>query len=340
MALSRYPRRMEARLARLRTRAADEFEQLRQRPWRAALVGLGLVALSVLTRLAISTRIDLPYVTMFPAVVISAYVGGWRLGLGVTALCGLFAALLFMPFGGTIDRLPPIDIAGLTAFLVTAVVLVAMGDFAARQWLENLRLARQRQTLLAELQHRIKNHLQLLGAMLAFHAKAATNERIKARLEEAGQRLQVIAASYDNLYEPGARIDMRDHLRRLCDFVEKGIAADARIALQAADVRWSLDTVIPLSLIANELLTNAVKHLPEGRALDVEVRLERVGGRMRLSVASNASALPDGFNVEGSGLGLRLAGVLAKQLGGGLSAPQPPRALFVVDFPEPRAEPA
>ena len=98
--------------------------------------------------------------------------------------------------------------------------------------------------------------------------------------------------------------------------------------------------MIPLSLIANELLTNAVKHLPEGRALDVEVRLERVGGRMRLSVASNASALPDDFNVEGSGLGLRLAGVLAKQLGGGLSAPQPPRALFVVDFPEPRAEAA
>ena len=331
---------MDAWLARLRTRAADEVERLRRRPWRAMLVGLGLVAFSVLLRLAISTRIDLPYVTMFPAVVISAYVGGWRLGFGVTALCGLAAAWLFMPFGVTIDRLPPIDIAGLSAFLVTSAILVVVGDFAARQSLENLRLARQRQTLLAELQHRIKNHLQLMGAMLAFHARAATNERIKARLEEAGQRLQVIAASYENLYEPGARIDMREHLRRLCDFVEKGLTADARIALEAADVRWSLDTVIPLSLIANELLTNAVKHLPEGRTLDVEVRLERVGERMRLSVASNASSLPEGFDVEGSGLGLRLAGVLARQLGGALSAPQPPRALFVVDFPEPRGEAA
>jgi two-component sensor histidine kinase len=322
---------------RMRAWAADELERLRRRPWRAALVGLVLVALAVLGRLAMGHRIDLPYVTMFPAVVISAYVGSWRLGVVVAALCALAAAWLFMPFGGTIGRLPPIDLAGLSAFLVTSAILIVVGDFAAHQSLENLRLARQRQTLLAELQHRIKNHLQLMGAMLAFHARAATNERIKARLEEAGRRLQVIAASYDNLYEPGARIDMRDHLRRLCDFVEKGLAADAHIALEAADVRWSLDTVIPLSLIANELLTNAVKHLPEGGTLDVEVRLERAGEHMRLSVASNGSSLPEGFKVEGSGLGLRLAGVLARQLGGTLSAPQPPRAFFIVDFPEPRA---
>jgi two-component sensor histidine kinase len=328
---------MEVRLARLRARATDELESLRQRPGRAVLVGLGLVVLALLGRLAVGDRIGLPYVTMFPAIVISAYIGGWRLGLAATALCALAAAWLFMPYNLKIGELRPIDIAGLAAFLVTATLLVFVGDFAAHASLESLRLARQRQTLLSELQHRIKNHLQLMGAMLAFHARAASNERIKARLEEAGRRLQVIAQSYDNLYEPGALIDMREHLRRLCDFVEKGLANEARISLEAADVRWSLDTVIPLSLIANELLTNAVKHLPEGRTLDVEVRLERAGERMRLSVASNASALPEDFEVEGSGLGLRLAGVLAKQLGGSLSVPQPPRALFIVDFPEPRA---
>lgn len=328
---------MEARLSRLRARATDELEQLRRRPWRAALIGLGLVALAVLGRLLMGDHIGLPYVTMYPAVVISAYIGGWRLGVATAVLCAAAAAWLFMPSGTPAGRLLPVDIAGIVAFLMTSAILVAVGDFAAHASLESLRLARQRQILLSELQHRIKNHLQLMGAMLAFHARAAANERIKARLEEAGQRLQVIAASYDNLYEPGARIDMRDHLRRLCDFVEKGIAANARIALEAADVRWSLDTVIPLSLIANELLTNAVKHLPEGKTLDVEVKLERAGEQMRLSVASNASTLPDGFNVDGSGLGLRLAGVLAKQLGGTLSAPQPPRALFIVDFPEPRA---
>lgn len=328
---------MERWLERLRARAADEFDRLRKTPWRAALVGVGLVALAVLARLAMGDAIGLPYVTMFPAVVIAAYIGGWRVGLAVTALCALAASWMFMPSGARLGYLLPVDIAGLAAFGVTCLLLVFVGDLAGRVTLENLRLARQRQTLLSELQHRIKNHLQLMGAMLAFHARAATNERIKARLEEAGQRLQVIAASYDNLYEPGARIDMREHLRKLCDFVEKGIAADARIVLVSADLRWSLDTVIPLSLIANELLTNAVKHLPEGRTLDVEVKLERAGERMRLSVASNTSALPEGFTVDGSGLGLRLAGALARQLGGTLSAPQPPRALFIVDFPEPRA---
>lgn len=323
---------------RLRLRGFDEIDQLRRYPWRAALVGLGVVALAVLVRLAMGD-IALPYVTMFPAVVIAAYLGGWRIGLAATALCALAAILLFMPSGQLIAALSSTDVAGLAAFVATAVLLVFVVDLAGDVARENARLARQRQTLLTELQHRIKNHLQLLGAMLAFHAKAATDERIKARLEEAGQRLQVIAQSYDNLYEPGATIDMAEHLRRLCDFVENGIASDARIACDACAARWSLDTVIPLSLIANELLTNAVKHLPEGTTLDVAVSLARVADGMRLSVASNGT-LPEDFRMDGAGLGLRLASVLARQIGGRLSAPEPPRALFVVDFPEPRAETA
>lgn len=318
----------------LRLRGVEEMEQLRRRPWRAALLCLGVVALAVLARLAMGD-IALPYVTLFPAIVVCAFVGGWRIGLAATALGALAAALLFMPSGARTAALSATDIAGLAAFLVTALLLVVIGDLAAGVALRNAQLARERQTLLTELQHRIKNHLQLLGAMLAFHAKAATNARIKARLEEAGQRLQVIAASYDNLYEPGAKIDMAEHLRRLCDFVENGVASGAHITLDACAARWSLDTVVPLSLIANELLTNAVKHLPEGMTLDVVVSLARVADGMRLSVASNG-ALPADFKVDGAGLGLRLVGALAGQLGGRLDAPEPPRALFVVDFPEPR----
>lgn len=324
---------MKARLLSFRQGAAEELERLRREHAKATLIVSVLVVLAMLARAAIGKFVDLPYVTLFPAVVIAAFIGGWRLGIAAAALSGLAATWLF---SGATGALMLSDIARFAAFFATSLVLIWVGDIAARLSIENLQLARQRQTLLIELQHRIKNHLQLMGAMLAFHARETTNERIRARLQEAGQRLQVIAASYDNLYEPGAQIEMRDHLRKLCDFVEKGLTRSARISLTSEEVRWPLDTVIPLSLIVNELLTNAVKHLPEGKSLDVVTRLERDGTRMRLSVESNSSNLPEDFRVDSSGLGLRLASVLAKQLGGTLSAPHPPRALFVVDFPEPK----
>jgi two-component sensor histidine kinase len=88
--------------------------------------------------------------------------------------------------------------------------------------------------LLTELQHRIKNHLQLLGAMIVTHARATTNDKVRTRLEEAARRLRVIATTYDNLYEPGALIDMADHLQKVCLFVEGGVASsETRISVNA-----------------------------------------------------------------------------------------------------------
>jgi two-component sensor histidine kinase len=176
----------------------------------------------------------------------------------------------------------------------------------------NVALAEQRQVLLMELQHRIKNHLQLMGAMLATHARATTNERIRARLIEAGQRLQVIAATYDNLYEPGALIDMSEHLRKLCAFVEGGVAdRTSKITVDTVATRWPVERVIPLSLIANELLTNAVKYAAPDRNLEVDVKLERQDGRMLFSVLTRGTTLPAEFSLDGPGLGLRIAATLA-----------------------------
>src|SRR5687767_11484283 len=87
---------------RLRLRGVDELDRLRQRPWRAVLVGLGDVAL--------------PYVTMFPAIVVCAYLGGWRIGLAATALCALAAVLLFMPWGLRAAAMSSTDIAGSRPF--------------------------------------------------------------------------------------------------------------------------------------------------------------------------------------------------------------------------------
>jgi two-component sensor histidine kinase len=177
-----------------------------------------------------------------------------------------------------------------------------------------------------------------MGAMLATHARATTNEHIRTRLIEAGPRLQVIATTYDNLYEPGALIDMSEHLRKVCAFVEGGVAdRTSKITVDAVATRWPVERVIPLSLIANELLTNAVKHAAPDKNLEIDVKLERQDSRMRFSVLTRSTTLPAEFSLDGPGLGLRIALMLAGQLGGRLSTPRLPDALFVVEFPEPAA---
>ena len=98
--------------------------------------------------------------------------------------------------------------------------------------------------------------------------------------------------------------------------------------------KWPVERVIPLSLIANELLTNAVKHAPPDQDPEIDVSLQRVGDMMRFSVLTRNMKLPSDFEVANSGLGLRIASMLGKQLGGTLTTPSLPEALFVIEFPE------
>jgi two-component sensor histidine kinase len=313
-----------------------EHPLLRRRPLAAHAVAVGLVVLAFGLRLTLSELlVGVPFITFYSVVAISAFVGGWTAGALATALSVLAAVYFLVPplHSFRLETLSDaLDMAGFALTCALMVLLTHIGVSAAEA---SSRLARQRQVLLMELQHRIKNHLQLLGAMIATHSRATTNERIRERLEEAGRRLQVIAATYDNLYQPGALIDMSDHLRKVCAFVEGGVASrSSKITVDSVSTSWPVERVIPLSLIANELLTNSVKHALPDTDLAVDVKLEREDGQMRFSVDTLNTRLPDGFDVNTSGLGLKIASMLAQQLGGQLKAPRLPAASFVVEFPE------
>jgi two-component sensor histidine kinase len=313
-----------------------EHPLLRQRPLPAYAVAAVLVALALGLRLLLGDLlVGVPFITFYPVVAISAFLGGWRAG-ALAAGLSVLAVLYFL--------IPPVhsfrletfsDAFGVAAFALTCALMVLLTHVAVRAAEASARLARQRQILLMELQHRIKNHLQLLGAMLATHSRATTNERIRTRLEEAGRRLQVIAATYDNLYEPGALIDMSDHLRKVCAFVEGGVASrKSKINVDSVSTSWPVERVIPLSLIANELLTNSVKHALPDIDLAVDVKLTREDGQMRFSVETLNAKLPEDFDVHTSGVGLKIASMLAKELGGELKTPRLPEATFVIEFPE------
>jgi len=192
----------------------------------------------------------------------------------------------------------------------------------------------EKEILLQEVHHRVKNNLQLILSLLSLQE----NETIRpAEYREAMEnRIKAMAMVHEMLYESDnfASIDLGSYARRL---VELGTcAADyaIEVSVDADEALCSLDTAVPFGLMLNELVTNACKHAFGGRrggALHVTLRI--ASGTARLEVLDDGPGLPAGFSIsECSSLGLRLSQGLAEQLRGTLSWNEGPGACFTATF--------
>jgi two-component sensor histidine kinase len=125
------------------------------------------------------------------------------------------------------------------------------------------RLLDEKEVLLGEVNHRVKNSLQLVGAILSLQARGVEGEAA-AVLRSASARVRAVAAVHASLYHDDdvRTMEFGDHLRRFCATLAESLGADARgIALdvEAEVVTLRTETAVPLSLIVNELVTNAFK---------------------------------------------------------------------------------
>lgn len=174
-------------------------------------------------------------------------------------------------------------------------------------------LLRDKDLLLQEVHHRVKNSLQLVRTLLQLQGRSASEET-RAQLDEAAGRIMTIGAVHQRLYEGGSVVetDAAAYLESLMGDM-RAMLADAaggrKIVLQAEPVTLTADQVTPLGLIVSELVTNALKY-GEGRVL---VGLRRVPAGLEVSVEDEGGGFPDGFDPgRKSGLGMRLVAALAK----------------------------
>jgi PAS domain S-box-containing protein len=179
---------------------------------------------------------------------------------------------------------------------------------------------RQKDLLFREVNHRVKNSLQLVMSILNLQANDTTDETARAHLMSAGSRIAAIMGVHERLYqsESVTTVEMDKYLRRLCSDITtstNGGAGDCWIDMEADALELPIELAVPIALIVNELVTNAVKHAyPQGGG---PVRLELRGGEsgnIRLLVADNGVGLNQ--NVSRKGLGSRLIPGLARQLRG------------------------
>ena len=175
--------------------------------------------------------------------------------------------------------------------------------------------------LLQELTHRVKNSLQFIAAMVMIEARSHKSGEGKAALERVSTRITALGQLYSTLSKADTveAVDAATYLDELCrDLIASVHKEGDRSVMLKTDFESELlptDQAIPIGLIVNELVTNAVKYAFPGEAKGtVMVTLKRVPGELRLTVADDGHGL-DPRRVD-SGLGGRLVDGFAQQLGG------------------------
>ena len=181
---------------------------------------------------------------------------------------------------------------------------------------------REKEALLREIHHRVKNNLQVMSSLLGLQARSVPQEPARQALEDSQGRIHSMALIHEMLCgSPDfARIDLADYTRQLLAYrlrAQKVDPKNIRVASSLDTVYLDLDRAVPFGIIANELFTNSLRHaFPEGRSGEVRVTLRILPDEsVQLSIQDDGVGLPAGFDWLTTGsLGFRLVRMLAEQL--------------------------
>jgi two-component sensor histidine kinase len=228
----------------------------------------------------------------------------------------------------------------LNAGLLTRAVCFALARGATETALRTS--LREKDVLLKEIHHRVKNNLQIMSSLLFLQVGNSEQPLVKAALKDVQNRVLSMALIHDHLYRSRnlADVDMVAYLKSLCEQLCRLLITTPgtiRLHLDLAPVHMGVDQAIPCGLLANELITNALKHaFPQGRGGNLRIALQHADGgqMMRLCVADDGVGLPPGFSLEHlTSLGLQVTSDLARQLGGVLEIEAGPGTRVGLVFP-------
>lgn len=186
----------------------------------------------------------------------------------------------------------------------------------------------EKETLLKEVHHRVKNNLQTVSSLLSLQSRAIADEKISNIIKSSQNRVVSMAMVHEMLYKRDdylSKIELKPYVKELCDYLVrsvKGSNNSVKVDLDIDDHKLSIDTVIPLGLIINETITNALKYgITEGHDGEVHVSVHKIGdNRFAMYLGDNGIGYPEDISPRTSNsLGLKLIYNLARQLRGTIS---------------------
>ena len=206
---------------------------------------------------------------------------------------------------------------------------------ALRQALE------EREVLLREIHHRVKNNLQIISALLELQGKFSSDAQTQEFFRDSQARIRSMALVHEKLYrlESLSRIDFGEYIRDLLDNIMlqfPGVLEKEAVTIDVPDIMLPIDKAIPCGLIVNELATNVFKYaFPNGRQGKLDISMHEEGsGAIILTVKDNGVGLPKGLDIEsGKTFGMYIVHSLTeRQLGGSIQMESDHGASFVIRF--------
>lgn len=197
-----------------------------------------------------------------------------------------------------------------------------------------------KELLLREIHHRVKNNLQIISSLLAMQSDATDDSSTQRALQEGMHRVRSMALIHERLYQSTtlARIDFGEYAKALSGFLFRSYrpAPSVQLNIETERIDLNIETAVPCGLILNELVSNALKHAfgDGGGQLDVGVRVTP-HGKICLSVRDTGPGLPPDFEpARSKSLGMLLVTSLTKQIKGTLAITNDGGACFEVVFEE------
>ncbi|KOS04845.1 hypothetical protein AM493_01390 [Flavobacterium akiainvivens] len=186
------------------------------------------------------------------------------------------------------------------------------------------RLVNERQWLLQEIHRRVKNNLQIIMSLLSSQSESLTHKQALSAIQNSRHRVQSMALIHNKLYSDKTTcetINIGAYIRELVEYLENSFTVQNRLTfiLDAEDLEMDVSFAVPVGLIVNEAVTNAIKYaFPGGRKGQISISLKNRGDHtFILRIADDGIGLPAGFDITKSqSLGLRLIRGLSKDLEG------------------------
>jgi two-component system, sensor histidine kinase PdtaS len=176
---------------------------------------------------------------------------------------------------------------------------------------------KEKALLLKELNHRVKNNLQMVASLINIQARQSKEPIISSALEVTRRRIDTLLLIHRNLYRENAnmQVSLDNYIRELIDNLIFSFGEKVNLSMNLAPIYLHIDSVIPLGLIINELITNALKYAEKpSQPLELNISLTGEVQKIYIKIADNGTGLPNGYENRNGSMGLKLVHSLIKQL--------------------------
>jgi len=203
----------------------------------------------------------------------------------------------------------------------------------------------EKETLLREIHHRVKNNLQIISSLLNIQSQDIVDENVLSSIQEGQSRVQAMSLIHQNLYQSEHlnNVDIENYLSELVVYLSQMFVGDDKsieVEVEASKIQFDIDTAIPLGLIVNELVSNAYKYAFNKRdSGKIKIKIKALNDvDYELDVNDDGNGLPSDFDPKKSkSLGLKLVAILSRQLRGNMRSHSENGTSFIIQFKDMKA---